>query len=61
MNYTNNAVIAFFASTPAFLMAVETPIMVTIISAIFLPIAFFLAGKGIDVFVKIYLEKQKKD
>lgn len=53
-----NGFLASFSSVTAFFTAMETQTLITIISAIVLPIVFFLGGKAIDVVVQIHLKKK---
>ena len=53
MNDTKNICLAGFASTTSIFAAIETQTMITIVSAIVLPIIFFCVGKAVDVMVQI--------
>ncbi|MFZ9272064.1 MAG: hypothetical protein ACO24B_01470 [Ilumatobacteraceae bacterium] len=53
--FPSNLVLSTVAGSYAFLLANLDTLL-----SIGLPIAFFVVGKGIDVAVKLYLEKQKK-
>lgn len=58
-----NGLLAGIANMPAFLAAIDTQTLITIISAIVLPIVFFSVGKGIDVFLQLrlrHLDRGKK-
>lgn len=53
MNDTKNILLAGFASTTSIFAAIETQTLITIISAIVLPIFFFCIGKAVDVLVQV--------
>lgn len=58
MSDTRNAFLAWSSSLASFLTAVETRDLITVISAIVLPVVFFTIGKTVDVCVQIYLKKR---
>ena len=58
MSDTRNAFLAWASSLASFLTAVETRDLITIISAIVLPVVFFAVGKTVDVLVQVYLRKR---
>ncbi len=60
MNDTKNILLAWASSATTVFAAIETPAVITIVSAIVLPIVFFAAGKTIDVLLQIYLKKEKR-
>ena len=41
--------------------AIDTRDVLTIISAVVLPVIFFTVGKTVDVFVQIYVKKEKAE
>jgi hypothetical protein len=53
MQDTKNICLAGFASTTSFFAVMETQTLITIISAIVLPVLFFCVGKAVDVMVQI--------
>ncbi len=61
MNDTKNASLAFLSSVWAAVVAMETQMLITVLSAIVLPILFFAIGKTADIWLQIYLAKRKKD
>lgn len=61
MNDTKNLFIAYLSSLSSFLTAIETRTVITLISAIVLPIVFFAIGKTVDVLIQLYLHNRKKD
>ncbi len=61
MNDTKNLFIAYLSSLSSFLAAIETRTVITLISAIVLPIVFFAIGKTVDVLIQLYLHNRKKD
>ncbi len=60
MNDTKNILIAWLSSTTSVLAAIEYRELVTIVSAIVLPLLFFTIGKTVDVLVQVYLDKRQK-
>lgn len=65
MNDLKNFLIAYFSTASSVFAAIETRTLITIVSAIVLPIIFFAVGKTVDVLVQVYLkqrdERQKLD
>jgi len=57
MNDTKNILIAWISSASSLFAAVETRELLTIISAIVLPIFFFAPGKTVDVLLQIHLRR----
>lgn len=55
-----NLFLAGFCNTPAFLMAADTKTLITIISAIVLPILFFAIGKTVDVLLQIHFKRREQ-
>ncbi len=53
-----NILIAYISSISSIFTAIETRTLITIISAIVLPIMFFTVGKAIDVMLQLYLRKR---
>lgn len=60
MNDIKNFLIAYFSIASSVFAAIEAPTVITIISAIVLPIMFFAIGKAIDVLVQIYLDRRRQ-
>ena len=60
MNDTKNILIAWISSVSTVFAAIETGTLITIISAIVLPIVFFTVGKAIDVALQIHFRKRRK-
>lgn len=60
MHDFKNILIAWLSSATAVFTAIETKTLITIISAIVLPILFFSIGKTIDVLLQIYLRNRDK-
>jgi hypothetical protein len=58
MNDTKNILLAWISSLTSIFTAVETRELVTMISAIVLPVMFFSIGKTIDVLLQIYLKRK---
>lgn len=61
MNDIKNILIAYFSSATSLFAAIETRTIITIVSAIALPILFFAIGKTIDVLLQIYLDRNRRD
>ena len=60
MNDAKNIFLAWASTATSVAAAVEAKTVVTIISAIILPIVFFTLGKTIDVLLQIYFRKSEK-
>jgi hypothetical protein len=60
MNDIKNLLIAYISTMASVFTAVETRTIVTIISAIVLPILFFTVGKAIDVILQIYMDRRRE-
>lgn len=60
MNDTKNILLAWVSSISTVWTALETRTLITIISAIVLPILFFIAGKAVDVALQVYFTKEKQ-
>lgn len=61
MNDLKNILLAYAASASSLFAAIETRTLITIISAVVLPIVFFAIGKAIDVGLQIYLHRKKSE
>lgn len=59
MNDFKNILLAYAASASSLFAAIETRTLITIISAVVLPVLFFTIGKAIDVGLQIYLHRRK--
>ena len=59
INDLKNMALAYFSSVSTVFAAVETRTLITIVSAIVLPILFFAIGKTIDVMLQIHLAKKR--
>lgn len=59
MNDLKNFLLAYFSTVSSVFAAVETRTLITIISAIVLPILFFAIGKTVDVLLQIHLNKKR--
>ncbi|MEQ1604567.1 MAG: hypothetical protein ABL999_06835 [Pyrinomonadaceae bacterium] len=60
MNDTKNILLAWISSLPPIISTIEAGTLISIVSAIVLPITFFFLGKTIDVAVQIYLKRPEK-
>jgi hypothetical protein len=58
MNDIKNISLAWLSSTTSVFAAIEYRDLVTIVSAIVLPVLFFTIGKTVDVLVQVYLNKK---
>lgn len=58
MTDLKNGVLAYFSTVTSIFAAIEMRTVITIISAIILPMLFFAAGKAIDVAVQVYLHRK---
>ncbi|HQX55593.1 MAG TPA: hypothetical protein PLP07_06670 [Pyrinomonadaceae bacterium] len=59
MNDTKNLLIAWSSSATCLFAAIETRTLITIVSAVVLPIIFFVCGKAIDVLLQIYFRRDR--
>jgi hypothetical protein len=57
MTDLKNICLATFSSTTSIFTAIETQTLITIISAIVLPVLFFCIGKAVDVLVQVRLRQ----
>ena len=57
MTDLKNICLATFSSTTSIAAAIETQTLITIISAVILPIVFFCLGKAVDVIVQVRLKR----
>lgn len=57
MNDIKNIVLACLSSATSVFAAVESRALITIISAIVLPVIFFAIGKTVDVLLQIHLHR----
>lgn len=58
MHDYKNIFIAWTSTTSSLLAAIETKTLLTIISAIVLPVIFFTIGKTVDVAVQVYFRRK---
>lgn len=56
MNDMKNMLIAYLSSVSTIFTAIETGTLITVFSAIVLPILFFTVGKAIDVMLQLHLK-----
>ena len=59
MNDIKNFLLAYFSTVSSVFAAIETRTLITIISAIVLPILFFAIGKTVDVLLQIHLNRKR--
>jgi hypothetical protein len=60
MNDIKNILIAYFSTTSSVFAAIEAPTVITIVSAVILPILFFAIGKTVDVLLQLYLKQREE-
>lgn len=60
MHDFKNIFLAWISSITSVFAAIEAKTLITIISAIVLPIVFFTIGKTVDVLLQIYFRERKK-
>jgi len=58
MSDSRNAFLAWASSLVPVFAAVETRDLITIVSAIVLPVIFFTVGKTVDVLLQVYLRRR---
>ena len=58
MNDAKNIMLAWMSSISSLFAAIETKTMITIVSAIVLPIVFFTIGKAVDIALQIYFRRR---
>jgi hypothetical protein len=59
MHDIKNFYLAWVASVP-YLTAIETHTLISLVSAIVLPIVFFAIGKTADILLQIYFENKRQ-
>ena len=60
MSDYKNILLAWVSTASSVLAAVEMKTVMTIISAVVLPVIFFTIGKSVDVAVQVYFKKQEE-
>jgi hypothetical protein len=60
MHDFKNILLAWVSSISSIFAAIETKTLITIISAIVLPIVFFTIGKTVDVLVQVYFRQREE-
>ena len=60
MNDMKNMLIAWASSLWTLAAAIETGTLITVVSAIVLPIVFFAAGKTIDVLLQMHFRRREE-
>ncbi len=60
MHDFKNILLAWISSISSIFTAIEAKTLITIISAIVLPIIFFTIGKTVDVLVQVYFRKREE-
>ena len=60
MNDIKNISIAWLSTVSSVCTAIESKTVITIISAVVLPIIFFAAGKAVDVCLQVHFRRRKE-
>lgn len=60
MNDTKNILLAWISSLSSFFAAIEAGTLITIISAVVLPVVFFALGKTVDVLLQMYFQRREE-
>ena len=60
MNDIKNLFIAWISTSTSLFAAIELKTVLSILSAVVLPIVFFSIGKTVDVLLQIYLKNRQK-
>jgi len=60
MSDYKNIFLAWVSTTSSVFAAVETKTVLTIISAVVLPVIFFTIGKTVDVALQVYLRRKEE-
>ena len=60
MNDIKNIFIAWISTSTSLFAAIELKTVLSILSAVVLPIVFFSIGKTVDVLLQIYLKNRQK-
>jgi len=58
MHDTKNILLAWLSTASSIFAAIEMKTLMTIVSAIVLPVIFFTIGKTVDVALQIYLRRK---
>lgn len=58
MHDTKNILLAWLSTASSIFTAIEMKTLMTIVSAIVLPVIFFTIGKTVDVALQIYLRRR---
>ncbi len=61
MHDYKNIFLAWISTASSFAAAIDEKTLITIISAIILPVVFFTIGKTIDILLQVYLNRRKHD
>jgi hypothetical protein len=56
---TKNAGLAWASTLTSFFTALEVRDVITIVSAIVLPVIFFTVGKTVDVLIQVYIRRRE--
>ena len=59
MNDIKNIFIAWISTSTSLFAAIELKTVLSILSAVVLPVVFFSIGKTVDVLVQIYLKRRE--
>ena len=61
MHDIKNFSLAWVSSVSTVFAAFESSVLITIISAIVLPVIFFTIGKTVDVYLQVYLKNREEE
>ena len=61
MNDIKNIFIAWISTSTSLFAAIELKTVLSILSAVVLPVVFFSIGKTVDVLLQIYLKKREAE
>jgi hypothetical protein len=56
---TRNAGLAWASTLTSFFAALEVRDVITIVSAIVLPVIFFTVGKTVDILIQVYIRRRE--
>jgi len=60
MNDFKNILLAWISTASSIFAAIEMKTLITIVSAVILPVLFFTIGKTVDVMVQVYFRNRER-
>jgi len=60
MNDFKNILLAWISTASSIFAAIEMKTLITIVSAVILPVLFFTIGKTVDVMVQVYFRNREE-